>query len=69
MKRAPDPAAVAINTALAVDHPEQAGLVEWADKHRAVIQRFGRFPHRNLVLGRVSTAEEIEFLRQPGSGF
>ena len=54
---------------LAADHPEQAGLVEWADKHRVIIERFGRFPHRNLVLGRVSTAEEIEFLKQPGSGF
>jgi uncharacterized protein (DUF924 family) len=54
---------------LAADHPEQAGLVEWADKHRVIIERFGRFPHRNLVLGRVSTAEEIEFLQQPGSGF
>jgi uncharacterized protein (DUF924 family) len=54
---------------LAADHPEQAGLIEWADKHRVIIERFGRFPHRNLVLGRVSTAEEIEFLQQPGSGF
>ena len=54
---------------LAADHPEQAGLVEWADKHRVIIERFGRFPHRNLVLGRVSTAEELEFLKQPGSGF
>ena len=54
---------------LAADHPQQAGLVEWADKHRVIIERFGRFPHRNLVLGRVSTAEEIEFLKQPGSGF
>ena len=54
---------------LAADHPEQAGLVEWAVKHRVIIERFGRFPHRNLVLGRVSTAEETEFLKQPGSGF
>ena len=54
---------------LAADHPEQAGLVEWADKHRVIIERFGRFPHRNLVLGRVSTAEELEFLKQPGSSF
>ena len=54
---------------LAADHPEQAGLIEWADRHRVIIERFGRFPHRNLVLGRVSTAEEIEFLAQPGSGF
>ena len=54
---------------LAAEHPECAGLVEWADKHRVIVERFGRFPHRNLVLGRVSTAEEIEFLKGPGSGF
>jgi uncharacterized protein (DUF924 family) len=34
-----------------------------------VIARFGRFPHRNEILGRASTPEEIEFLRQPGSRF
>lgn len=38
-------------------------------KHKAIIDRFGRYPHRNAVLGRVSTPEEIEFLKQPGSGF
>ena len=38
-------------------------------KHKAIIDRFGRYPHRNAVLGRVSTPEEEEFLRQPGSGF
>ncbi len=41
----------------------------WAEKHRVIIARFGRFPHRNQALGRASTAEEVEFLRQPGSGF
>ena len=49
--------------------PETKGLVAWAEKHRDVIRRFGRFPHRNAVLGRVSTPEETEFLKQPGSGF
>jgi len=34
-----------------------------------VIERFGRFPHRNAILGRASTAEEIAFLREPGSRF
>jgi uncharacterized protein (DUF924 family) len=34
-----------------------------------VITRFGRFPHRNAILGRASTAEEVEFLKQPGSSF
>lgn len=38
-------------------------------KHKVIIDRFGRYPHRNAVLGRTSTAEEIEFLKQPGSGF
>lgn len=37
--------------------------------HKAIIERFGRYPHRNQILGRVSTAEEIEFLQQPGSSF
>ena len=49
--------------------PETKGLTEWAEKHRVIIARFGRFPHRNAVLGRASTPEEIEFLKQPGSSF
>jgi uncharacterized protein (DUF924 family) len=44
-------------------------LYDWALRHRAIIERFGRFPHRNAILGRASTPEEIEFLKQPGSGF
>ena len=44
-------------------------LAEWADAHRKIIERFGRFPHRNRILGRASTAEETEFLAQPGSSF
>jgi uncharacterized protein (DUF924 family) len=38
-------------------------------KHKVIIDRFGRYPHRNIVLGRESTAEELEFLQQPGSSF
>jgi uncharacterized protein (DUF924 family) len=38
-------------------------------RHKAIIDRFGRFPHRNQILGRSSTPEEIEFLKQPGSSF
>lgn len=38
-------------------------------KHKAIIDRFGRYPHRNVVLGRESTVEELEFLKQPGSSF
>jgi uncharacterized protein (DUF924 family) len=48
---------------------ETRGLADWALKHRAVILRFGRFPHRNEALDRSSTPEEIAFLAQPGSGF
>jgi len=43
--------------------------LEFELKHKAIIDRFGRYPHRNKILGRTSTAEEIEFLKQPGSGF
>lgn len=38
-------------------------------RHQAIISRFGRYPHRNADLGRVSTAEELEFLQTPGSSF
>ncbi|WP_221930973.1 DUF924 family protein [Telmatospirillum sp. J64-1] len=48
------------------DDPE--GL-DYARRHLEVIERFGRFPHRNAILGRPSTPEEIEFLKQPGSSF
>lgn len=41
----------------------------WAQKHAEIIERFGRFPHRNALLGRPSTAEEMAFLTQPGSSF
>lgn len=45
------------------------GGYDWALKHQRVIERFGRFPHRNEILGRQSTAEEITFLEEPGSRF
>jgi len=38
-------------------------------KHKKIIEQFGRYPHRNAILGRASTPAEIEFLKQPGSGF
>jgi len=38
-------------------------------KHKRIIEKFGRYPHRNAILGRKSSAEETEFLKQPGSGF
>ena len=42
---------------------------DFARRHRDVIARFGRFPHRNAILGRVSSAEELAFLQTPGSRF
>jgi uncharacterized protein (DUF924 family) len=50
---------------LAAEHPATAGYVEYAEHHMDVIRRFGRFPHRNAVLGRASTSEETEFLQRP----
>ncbi|MDH3241032.1 MAG: DUF924 domain-containing protein [Alphaproteobacteria bacterium] len=43
--------------------------LDFARRHKAVIERFGRFPHRNAALGRASTPEETVFLKQPGSAF
>jgi uncharacterized protein (DUF924 family) len=43
--------------------------LDFARQHEAIIARFGRFPHRNPILGRASTDEEIEFSKQPGSSF
>lgn len=43
--------------------------LDYALRHKAVIDRFGRYPHRNAILGRSNTSEEVEFLRQPGSSF
>jgi uncharacterized protein (DUF924 family) len=50
-------------------YPGQENVTDYAHRHRAVIQRFGRFPHRNAALGRESTAEEAAFLKEPGSSF
>ena len=49
--------------------PETDDAYRYAVAHRDIIARFGRFPHRNAILGRASTAAELEFLSQPGSGF
>ena len=46
-----------------------AGALDYARRHRDVVARFGRFPHRNAILGRASTPEEAAFLLQPGSSF
>jgi len=65
--------AVALMTRLVTENPNiDAGLkggLTYAIRHREVIERFGRFPHRNDILGRESTDEERMFLAQPGSRF
>jgi uncharacterized protein (DUF924 family) len=43
--------------------------IDFEIRHKAIVDRFGRYPHRNVILGRASTVEEIEFLKQPGSSF
>jgi uncharacterized protein (DUF924 family) len=47
----------------------EAGTLRFAEQHREIIRRFGRFPHRNMILNRTSTGEELDFLRKPGSSF
>jgi uncharacterized protein (DUF924 family) len=54
----------ALATETGLDSP-----LDWARRHADVIRRFGRYPHRNALLGRQSTAEEIAFLESPGSRF
>lgn len=51
------------------DQEGDADSLLWAEKHREIIVRFGRFPHRNAALGRVPTPDEALFLTQPGSSF
>ncbi|MES2073804.1 MAG: DUF924 family protein [Pseudomonadota bacterium] len=62
---------VALFAKLAADSggPTLAGYVDYARRHHDVIARFGRFPHRNRILGRASTAEELAFLTEKGSSF
>jgi uncharacterized protein (DUF924 family) len=71
-EHAEDAAAQARSVALFTRLAEEAGLqspLEWAQKHADVIRRFGRYPHRNEILGRASTPEETAFLAAPGSRF
>ena len=51
------------------DDLESGETIDYAYRHLRVIERFGRFPHRNAILGRESTPEEVAFLKQPGSAF
>jgi len=60
---------VSLFTTLAQTEAGYEGALDYAHRHRGVIARFGRFPHRNAILGRSSSAEESAYLAQPGSGF
>jgi uncharacterized protein (DUF924 family) len=51
------------------DDSDSKSNIDYARRHYEIIARFGRFPHRNQILGRQSTTQEIGFLKQPGSGF
>ncbi|RJX76209.1 DUF924 family protein [Pseudomonas sp. LS-2] len=53
----------------ATDREYFTRTLDYAKKHRVVIERFGRYPHRNALLGRESTVEEVEFLKERGSRF
>ena len=54
---------------LAQEHAGFTEMLDYAHRHRGVIARFGRFPHRNPILGRASTPDELQYLGQPGAGF
>lgn len=61
--------AIVLFTALAKTDATFNDALDYALRHRGVIARFGRFPHRNIILGRASTPDEMAFLQQPGSSF
>jgi uncharacterized protein (DUF924 family) len=61
--------AVRLFSRLATAAPELAHMLDYANRHRLVIERFGRFPHRNASLGRQSTAEELAYIGTPGTAF
>jgi uncharacterized protein (DUF924 family) len=54
---------------VAQEAPGLESYLHYAERHHEIVRRFGRFPHRNALLGRTSTAEEAAFLQEPGSSF
>ncbi|MCY1285537.1 hypothetical protein D9M68_405470 [compost metagenome] len=58
-----------VDAALPAERGLFADFLDYAERHRQVIARFGRFPHRNATLGRASTADELTYLQEPGAGF
>jgi uncharacterized protein (DUF924 family) len=67
--RAAQEQALRLFARLGEDEPALADLLRWAQAHHDIVARFGRFPHRNALLGRTSTPEEEAFLKTPGSSF
>lgn len=62
-------ALVHTQAALLFAQPGLEDTLRFEQRHQAIIERFGRYPHRNAILGRESTPEELAFLNEPGSGF
>ena len=62
-------ALVHAQAALLFAQPGMEDTLRFELRHKAIIDRFGRYPHRNVLLGRESTPEELAFLNEPGSGF
>ena len=58
-----------VHDELAVPKLGEVGSAKYEEMHRNIIARFGRYPHRNRILNRESTAEEVEFLKEPNSSF
>lgn len=69
LEHAEDPAAQDQCVHLFAERTRVPEWLDYAEKHRNIIRRFGRFPHRNRILGRVSTPDEEAFLLEPGSSF
>ncbi|WP_108650395.1 DUF924 family protein [Dongshaea marina] len=62
-------AAIHEHALLIFDEVGMESTLEYEKRHKAIIDRFGRYPHRNAIVGRESTAEELAFLQEPGSSF
>ena len=62
-------AALPLFEALATEGKEFAMTLDFEHRHRVIVERFGRYPHRNALLGRASTPQEEDFLKEPGSSF
>jgi len=62
-------ALVHVQAAVLFSQPGMEGNLDYELRHQAIINRFGRYPHRNAILGRTSIAEELAFLSEPGSSF